>query len=186
MIKGWEIRAATRENCSSGFLTKSSTNWPIHSQKKAESLKFWKLVEDEFHYPCSENKDADQLCSYCMMRLIRYFTEKFYINLLMTYPRDFGHHILIYGLRIVSSVYFLKLSNSLWVPPPSASPLPPVGQNIVKCITCGAHHPIFHSRDQIHQEKPSSDQSLRPSHGGPIATHGYPPQHGQGAASPVT
>ena len=29
------------------------------------SLKFWILVEEELYYPNSENKGADQLCSYC-------------------------------------------------------------------------------------------------------------------------
>ena len=30
----------------------------------ARSLKFW-VREEELYYPCSENKGADQLCSYC-------------------------------------------------------------------------------------------------------------------------
>ena len=33
--------------------------------KQARSLKFRVQEEDELYYPCSENKDADQLCSYC-------------------------------------------------------------------------------------------------------------------------
>ena len=37
----------------------------MKSQKKVTSLKFWILVEEELHYPCSENKGADQLRSYC-------------------------------------------------------------------------------------------------------------------------
>ena len=44
--------------------TRSKTNWPVQTQNKARSLKFWILVV-EFYCPCSENKGADQLCSYC-------------------------------------------------------------------------------------------------------------------------
>ena len=54
-----------RENRSSGFLTMSDTNRPVQSQKKARILKFWVEVEEELYYPSSENKGADQLCSYC-------------------------------------------------------------------------------------------------------------------------
>ena len=35
-----DIQAATRENQSSGFLTRSDTNRPVQSQKQARSLKF--------------------------------------------------------------------------------------------------------------------------------------------------
>ena len=46
------------------FPTSSDTNRPVLSQKQARSLKFWIYVEEELHCMCSENKDADQLCSY--------------------------------------------------------------------------------------------------------------------------
>ena len=65
----FHIRAATRENRSSGFPTRSDTNWHVQSQKKARILKFWVLVEEALYYPYSENKDADQLCSYCTVDL---------------------------------------------------------------------------------------------------------------------
>ena len=52
-------------NRSSGFPTKSDTNRPVQSQKKFRIFKFWIEVEEEFYYPSSENKGADQLCSYC-------------------------------------------------------------------------------------------------------------------------
>ena len=42
--------------------------FPIRSytnQKQARSLKFWIQEEEDVYYPCSENKDADQLRSYC-------------------------------------------------------------------------------------------------------------------------
>ena len=54
-----------RENRASGFLTRSDTNRPVHPQEKARLLKFWVQVEEELSYPCSKNKGADQLCSYC-------------------------------------------------------------------------------------------------------------------------
>ena len=52
------------ENQQFGFPTRSDTNQPVQSQKQARSLKFWIKVEG-MYYPCSENKDADQLCKYC-------------------------------------------------------------------------------------------------------------------------
>ena len=45
--------------------TRSDTNRAVQSQKQARGLKFWLEVEEELYYPCSENKGADQLCSYC-------------------------------------------------------------------------------------------------------------------------
>ena len=47
------------------FPTSSDTNRPVQTQKKARSLKFQIYEVEELHYPCSENKGADQLCSYC-------------------------------------------------------------------------------------------------------------------------
>ena len=46
-------------------LTRSDTNRAVQSQKMVRGLKFWIYVEAGFHYPCSENKGADQLRSYC-------------------------------------------------------------------------------------------------------------------------
>ena len=37
------------------------TNQPVQSQKMARSLKFQIQLVEELYYPCSENKDADQL-----------------------------------------------------------------------------------------------------------------------------
>ena len=54
-----------QENRSSGFTTSSDTNRTGQLQKKAGRLKFWLYVEKESYYPCSENRGADQLCSYC-------------------------------------------------------------------------------------------------------------------------
>ena len=47
------------------FPTRSDTNRPVQSQKRARGLKFWNLVEEELYYSSSENEGADQLRSYC-------------------------------------------------------------------------------------------------------------------------
>ena len=52
---------------SSGFLTRSDTNWAVQSQKMARGLKFQIIlikIEEGLYYPCSENKGADQLRGY--------------------------------------------------------------------------------------------------------------------------
>ena len=54
-----------RKKRSSGFPTRSDTNRPVDLQKMARSLKFRIYEEEEMYYACSENKGADQLCSYC-------------------------------------------------------------------------------------------------------------------------
>ena len=46
------------------YPTRSDTNRAVQAQKQARSLKFRIKVEEELYYPCSENKGADQLCSY--------------------------------------------------------------------------------------------------------------------------
>ena len=46
--------------------TRSDTNRPGQSQKKAGSLKFQIYEEEGLYYLCSGNKGADQLCSYCV------------------------------------------------------------------------------------------------------------------------
>ena len=53
--------------------TRSDINRSVHSQKQARSLKIWIKKIDELYCPCSENKDADQLCSYCTASLICVF-----------------------------------------------------------------------------------------------------------------
>ena len=59
------IRAAMRENRSSGFPTRYDTNQSVQSQKRARSLKFHIYEEEELYYLSSENKGADQLHSFC-------------------------------------------------------------------------------------------------------------------------
>ena len=53
------------ENQSWGFQTKSDTNRAAHAQEIAKDWKvcIWKV--EKLYYPCSENKGADQLRSYC-------------------------------------------------------------------------------------------------------------------------
>ena len=43
------------------FPNKSDTNRPVQTQKRARSVKFRIVVEEELYYPSSENKGADQL-----------------------------------------------------------------------------------------------------------------------------
>ena len=48
-----------------GFPTRSDTNQAVQSQKMARGLKFRIKVGEGLYYPCSENKDVDQLRGYC-------------------------------------------------------------------------------------------------------------------------
>ena len=45
--------------------TRSDTNRPVQAQKMVRGRKFWIWEEEELYHPCSENKGADQLRSYC-------------------------------------------------------------------------------------------------------------------------
>ena len=47
------------------FPNRSDTNRPVQAQKQARGLKFCIYGEEGLYHPCSENKDADQLRSYC-------------------------------------------------------------------------------------------------------------------------
>ena len=47
------------------FPTRSDTNRAVQAQKMAGDGKFWIKKVEESNYPCSENKGADQLRSYC-------------------------------------------------------------------------------------------------------------------------
>ena len=63
---GYYYRAAAQEEQQFGPVpTKFDRNCPVQSQKHVRSLKFWVKEEGGLYYPCSGNKDADQLCSYC-------------------------------------------------------------------------------------------------------------------------
>ena len=48
-----------------GFLARSDTNRAVHPQKMARGLKIQIEKVEGLYYLCSENKGADQLCSYC-------------------------------------------------------------------------------------------------------------------------
>ena len=54
----------TQENLSSGFPTWSNINWAVQSQKMARDWKFWIYKLEELYYPCSINKEANQLRGY--------------------------------------------------------------------------------------------------------------------------
>ena len=43
-------------------------------------LKIWLEVEEELYYPSSENKGADQLCSYCTAALRLFFSSKHFVG----------------------------------------------------------------------------------------------------------
>ena len=58
-------RASLWENRSLGFPTRSDTNRAVQPQKMARGLKFRIYKVEGLYYLCSENKDADQLRSYC-------------------------------------------------------------------------------------------------------------------------
>ena len=45
------------------FPNRSETDQSVQSQNMARSLKLW--IKKELYYLCSDNKGADQLCSYC-------------------------------------------------------------------------------------------------------------------------
>ena len=59
------IGAATRENRSSGFPTRSDTNRPVQQQKQVKNLEFHIYEEEGLYDPYSENKCADRLRRYC-------------------------------------------------------------------------------------------------------------------------
>ena len=54
-----------RENRTSGFPTWSDINLPVQSLKMVRNLKFGIEEAEKLYYQSSENKGADQLCSYC-------------------------------------------------------------------------------------------------------------------------
>ena len=56
------------------FPNRSDRNRAVQSQKMASGWKFWNYKVEELYYPCSENKDADQLRSYCEADLRRCFS----------------------------------------------------------------------------------------------------------------
>ena len=57
------------------FPNMSDTNWPVKLQRMVRSLKFLDLesMVEELYYPCSENKGADQLRSYCVFAYANYW-----------------------------------------------------------------------------------------------------------------
>ena len=52
--------------------SRSDANRAVQAQKMAGDGKFWIKKVEELYYPCSENKGADQLRSYCEADLRSY------------------------------------------------------------------------------------------------------------------
>ena len=73
-----------------GFPTRCDTNWPVQSLKYVRSLKFWMYVEEELYYPCSEDKGADQLYSYCTADLVSFSHDTAHIIWFYTFCRNFS------------------------------------------------------------------------------------------------
>ena len=92
------------ENPTLWFPNKSDTNWPVQLQKQARGLKFWVEVEEELYYPSSENKGADQLCSYCTADLRLCFR----LCRLLVFPRG-GSFVSFLLFSIKTILKLLKL-----------------------------------------------------------------------------
>ena len=56
------IRAVSGENLSSGFPTRSYTNWTVQPQKMIRGFRFGIQEVEGWYYQCSKNKGSDQLC----------------------------------------------------------------------------------------------------------------------------
>ena len=58
------LSLVVRKLWSSGFRTRSDTNWAVQPQKMARGLKFRIWEVEGLYYLCSKNKGADQLRGY--------------------------------------------------------------------------------------------------------------------------
>ena len=83
------------------FPTRSDTNRSVQSQKQARSFKFRMKEEERLYYPCSENKGADQLRSYCEADLRLCFR----LRKLLVFP--YGAH-LSNDINNAISIYHVK------------------------------------------------------------------------------
>ena len=92
LFYGLSFEPRHEKNQSSGFPTRSDTNWPVQSQKKATCLRFRILEEEGLYFRCSENKGADQLRIYCEADLICAFVFAYAIIL---FAHDAAHLVLI-------------------------------------------------------------------------------------------
>ena len=66
------LGAASQENLSSRFPTRSNTNRAVQPQKMARGMKFQIYKAEELYYLYSENKGADQLHGFCAADLCSY------------------------------------------------------------------------------------------------------------------
>ena len=73
-----------QKHLSTGFLTRSETNQAVQAPKMARGWKFWIKKVEELHNLCSENKGADQLCSFCEA----YLRLCFRISRLLVFSND--------------------------------------------------------------------------------------------------
>ena len=62
----WLVNESQRgKNPTLLILTRSDLNQAVQPLEMARSLKFWIKEAEVLYYPSSDNKGADQLCSYC-------------------------------------------------------------------------------------------------------------------------
>ena len=83
---------------SSGFQTRSDTNWTDQPQKMDRGLTFRIEVVEELYYLRSENKGADQLHGYRTTDLRLYFSHMQKADFLMTWRNHcnvFTHSLFI-------------------------------------------------------------------------------------------
>ena len=76
----------------------SDTNWAVQSQKMVRDLKFQIKMVEGFHYLCSENKGADQLCGYRTADLhlcFAYSKGRFLMTLIILLSRQIITKVLI-------------------------------------------------------------------------------------------
>ena len=77
------------------FPNRSDTNQAVQSQKTARNIKFCIYEEEGLYYPCSENKDTDQLRGYREADLCLCFR----ICTLLVFPWHEAAHIHVNKLR---------------------------------------------------------------------------------------
>ena len=76
-----------QESQSSGFR-------PVQLQNMARSLKF-RIYEEELYCLCSENKGADQLCSYCIFFFLHWQKSGFLMTWLISHTSDNANQLTI-------------------------------------------------------------------------------------------
>ena len=100
------VWAATSENRSLGFPTRSYTYRAVQPQKMARGLKFRIQKAEELYYLSSENKNADQLRGYreADLRLCFRICKNLVFSRRGSFQRCFSHNI--YYKRTINLCYF--------------------------------------------------------------------------------